>query len=180
MARITTIDLVEIPSAGNDLGIRFTRARPRFQKNQGFHVDATSGEDIPFLLQGVRRDPDAVLKTTKSAVSKIAPQSSAVGVSCYWNVKQHEPPSPIPRSKPTSFRVPSPQRMQSSRRCRNPSGCETSDATAFPRSKEGSSRILQSSAASGRKFSQRARLDASKLLSHMRQKFVGCVFRTFA
>src|SRR5205823_3677529 len=53
------------------------------------------------------------LKIAKSAMPQIPPQPVSLCVLCHWQIKQHQPPMPVPSSLPTGFRVSTAQRLQS-------------------------------------------------------------------
>ena len=54
-----------------------TRARPRLQQEERFHIDLPAAENLPFLRQRIGRDPHAVLHIAEAFVAQVAAQPFA-------------------------------------------------------------------------------------------------------
>ena len=112
MMSAALVDPFEIPCSGDDLLIALSRAWPRFQKNQRFHIDFFPRENLPFLLQWIWRDLNAVLQVPESFITQISPESPALGIFAYRHVKKNHSPSSVPRSCPALLGIASSQSMQ--------------------------------------------------------------------
>ena len=80
MLGIAQIDTLEVPRAFDDFPVGFPCAGAGVQQDERFHVDFATDENLPFLLERIRRDPDTVLKTSEAPFTQVAPQLRAAGI----------------------------------------------------------------------------------------------------
>src|ERR1041385_6250341 len=97
---VPVVDAFKIPRASDDLLIGFVCARPRIQKDERLHVDSFARQELAFLLQWIRCNPNAVLQISKSFITQIAPKPPALGVFTHGQVKKNHSPLPVPGSRP--------------------------------------------------------------------------------
>ena len=56
MPGIAAVEAREVPRARDDLRVRFSRARPRFQQEQRFHIDLPAPENLLCPRQRIGRE----------------------------------------------------------------------------------------------------------------------------
>ena len=100
MAGVAVVDALEVPRARDDFRVRFSRARPRLQQDERFHIDLPAAENLPFLRQRIGRDPHAVLQVTEGFVAEVASQPFALGILSRGHIEEHQPPLTVPLARP--------------------------------------------------------------------------------
>ena len=80
MPRIAQIDMLEVPRAVDDFRVGFPGTGAGVQQDERFHVDLATDENLPFLFQRIRRDPDTVLKISEAPFAQVASQLRATCV----------------------------------------------------------------------------------------------------
>ena len=80
MSRIAQIDMLEVPRAVDDFRVGFPGTGAGVQQDERFHVDLATDENLPFLFQRIRRDPDTVLKISEAPFAQVASQLRATCV----------------------------------------------------------------------------------------------------
>jgi hypothetical protein len=87
MLRIAQIDTLEIPRAFDNFPVGFPCAGAGVQQDKRFHVDLATDENLPFLFERIRRDPDTVLETSEAPFAQVAPQLRATGILGRGNIE---------------------------------------------------------------------------------------------
>ena len=60
MPGIAAVDALEVPRARDDFRVRFSRARPRLQQEERFHMDLAAAENLAFLRQRITAYPATI------------------------------------------------------------------------------------------------------------------------
>jgi hypothetical protein len=112
MPLIARIDTLEIPSAPDDLRVRFPGAGPPVQQDERFHVHLAAADNLPFLVQRIRSNPDAILQTSEASRAQVTSQPGTAGILGRGDIEQDEPPDSIPSARPALYGIPAAQRLQ--------------------------------------------------------------------
>src|SRR5689334_5810192 len=114
MLSIALVNFDEVPGSDDDLGVVLAPTSAGLEQDHLFNVRGSSSENGALFGEGVRGDPNAVLKIAKAPLSEVAPQFVSHSAPRLWYIEQDEPPATVPSPTPPGHRIASTERPQTS------------------------------------------------------------------